>query len=99
MLLKFSQKIYSKEAIHRVIYDLAAFANYDFSLEDNAYLVDISSINVSEDFNIESAFLKSLSDHQIRIELEGKFSTIRNLLVAKAIESGIDLTNMNLSND
>jgi len=99
MLLRFSQKIYSKEAIHRVIYDLAAFAKYNFSLDDNDYLVDISSINISEDINIELAFFKSLSDHQVRIELEQKFSTIRNLLVVKAIESGIDLTHMNLSND
>lgn len=99
MLLRFSQKIYSKEAIHRVIYDLATFAKYNFSLEENDYVVNISAINTPNNFNIESAFLQSLSDHQVRIELEEKYSTIRNLLVVKAIESGIDLTHMNLSND
>lgn len=99
MDLKISKGLYSKDALNRAIFDLPSTTTCLVSELDNNYILEISSNNDLPSKEIESSFLKSLSDHQVRIELEHKFSTIRNLLVAKAIESGIDLTHMNLSND
>lgn len=99
MILELSKELYLRDALNRTIYDLSSKCIFVVSELDDNYLLEISTNDILSDKEIEAIFLKNLCDHQVRIELEQKFSTIRNLLVAKAIESGLALDNMNLSND
>lgn len=99
MILRLSKELYSKDALNRAIFDLFSNATCIVSEFENNYILEIKSNETPTNSEVEATFLKSLSDHQVRIDLEEKFSTIRNLLVAKAIESGIDLTHIKLSND
>jgi len=57
---------------------------------EDSYIITFNSASHPPAADIEQ-FQKSLTDHQVRLDLENRFNLIRNLLVAKAVESSLDV--------
>lgn len=95
--LLLSPEVYSKEAILRAAYRFTdAFTiqvvsvtpqlRVDFESKDE---LDEASVG-----NIKNAFINEVLDHQVRIELEAKFGSIRDSIYKAAFEplESIDFT-------
>ncbi|XOB65893.1 hypothetical protein ACMC5R_03860 [Deferribacteres bacterium DY0037] len=87
--MTFAKNLYSLEAIQRTIYDLPHMSP-SLSETEDSYIIIFGSSTHASPVDIEQ-FQKSLTDHQVRLDLENRFSPIRNLLVAKAVESSLDV--------
>ncbi|GAB1536282.1 hypothetical protein ADMFC3_19130 [Geovibrio sp. ADMFC3] len=85
------RKHYDLQAIQRAMYDLSEKVIFHLSESDEYYI--ISNTQLENDFEFASLEMlyKSILDHQLRIELEIKFGSLRNLLIAKALESNLNI--------
>jgi His-Xaa-Ser system protein HxsD len=81
---------YSSSAIHRAMYDLADEGEFRFDFHNNKPVIELIPLSLSlESFIVK--FLKTVLDHQLRIDAETQFSTIREIIVAQALQPRQDL--------
>ena len=86
-IISLPAEIYSVKAVQRAAYDLGDAVQANIESGKNG-LIDISFKVTSDDDcqNDEfiSGFKQSALDHQVRIDTETEFKTIRQILVAQA---------------
>jgi His-Xaa-Ser system protein HxsD len=84
-LLSINTKIYSLEAIRRTCFDLIGQVICGIVQKDeNTAVVTIPASLQVDILGLADKFKTALLDHQIRIDTEKSFKTIRELIVAQA---------------
>lgn len=84
-IFRFNKDIYCKEAILNTLYRLLEKCYFELNINNkNEYelVIDIKEIGNIEVFKKE--FNNELIDQQLRIDIENKYTHIRNLIIEKA---------------
>lgn len=74
-------KIYSTESVKRALFDFSGSASATIEIQGDFAKISFSSIGAQIDPNV---FQQTVADHQILIETEQKYSTIRQIIIAQA---------------
>ncbi|MCT4625681.1 hypothetical protein [Halodesulfovibrio sp.] len=91
--ISFDKASFNLLAVQRAAYDNKNTVGCAISQTENKIVITLTSSNNSPK-ELEEKLRASVLDHQLRLSLEKDFSTIRTLLVSKAIESSVDLTTL-----
>jgi len=81
--IKINSRIYSLDAIKRACYDLSSYGAYSIK-EDNPGEYCIIFDLQDNTTPIENIFNKYLLEHQVRIDTEKQFKTVRELIITQA---------------
>ena len=90
MVFFIDKTLYSREAITATVYRFSG--DYNISVESSSedkdkYIIAIERVNKEElDDEIKDAFLKDLTDQQVRLDIEARFGHIRDLIVEEAFK-------------
>ncbi len=82
--------LYSREAITATVYRFSG--EYSVSVESSGdnndkYIITIGKVNNEEvDDGVKNAFIKDLTDQQVRLDIESRFGHIRDLIVEEAFK-------------
>ncbi|NJB67182.1 His-Xaa-Ser system protein HxsD [Desulfobaculum xiamenense] len=79
------------EAVQRAAYEHSNLFACNIGQDEECIWVEIVEDDYLVTAEIEKKFREAVLDNQLRIVLENKFGAMRDLLVAKAIESSLKL--------
>lgn len=82
--------IFSRAAILRVVHEVSGCGDVDVVTNGVDSVITVSNARVEES-EIHKLIINSAVDNQLRIDMETSNAKIRGLLIAKAIESSIDI--------
>ncbi len=88
--VKLDGNMFSRMAILRVMHDLRECGIVEVTVHGSSYVVTVKR-TVLPDEQLHKLILDSAVDNQLRVELEASSAKIRNLLIAKAIESSVSV--------
>lgn len=83
-------RMFSRGAVLRVMYEMACCGSVDFFMNDGDYIITVNNAQLGES-ELRALIVKSAVDNQLRVELEASYAKIRGLLIAKAIESSVEV--------
>lgn len=89
--LRINPKIYSLSAVKKAAYDFTDRAFIEITLaSDNTISLAITLKEISNPDTIQE-FLNHVLDHQVRVDLEEEFGSLREIIVAQAFTPGDNL--------
>lgn len=83
-------KMFSRVAVLRVMCEIASCGGLDFFMDGDDCIIVVNNAQLGER-ELRELIVKSAVDNQLRIELEASYAKIRGLLIAKAIESSVEV--------
>lgn len=84
--------IYSIQAIRRAVYDFSDKAEFLIETTSPQKINIKISVKESASPNIVQDFINCVLDHQVRLDLEKEFGTLREIIVAQAFAPRDDLS-------
>lgn len=81
--ITFDASIYIRDALLRAVYDCAALGTFVITSKDICFEVSLAATPSSE-FSWNS-FIETATDHQLRLDAERQFGTIREILLLQAL--------------